>query len=39
MDPRLLQHYEGALAFLRDMGGEVAAEFPKVASRLGLGST
>ena len=39
MDPRLLQHYEGELAFLRDMGGEFAAEFPKVASRLGLGST
>ena len=39
MDPRLLQHYEGELAFMRDMGGEFAAEFPKVASRLGLNST
>ncbi len=39
MDPRLLRLYEGELAFLRDMGSEFAAEFPKVASRLDLGST
>ncbi len=39
MDPRLLRHYESELAFMRDMGGEFAAEFPKIASRLGLGST
>ncbi len=39
MDPRLLQFYESELAFMRDMGGEFAAEFPKVAARLGLGNT
>jgi type VI secretion system protein ImpG len=39
MDPRLLRHYESELQFLRDMGAEFAAEFPKVASRLDLGST
>ena len=39
MDPRLLRFYEGELSFLRDMGTEFAAEFPKVASRLDLGST
>ncbi len=39
MDPRLLRLYEAELAFMRDMGGEFAAEFPKVAARLGLGST
>ena len=39
MDPRLLRFYESELAFMRDMGGEFAAEFPKVASRLGLGNT
>ena len=39
MDPRLLRLYETELAFMRDMGGEFAAEFPKVAARLGLGNT
>jgi type VI secretion system protein ImpG len=39
MDPRLLRLYEGELAFVRDMGSEFAAEFPKIASRLDLGST
>ena len=39
MDPRLLRLYETELAFLRDMGSEFAAEYPKVASRLDLGST
>ncbi len=38
MDPRLLRLYETELAYLRDMGGEFAAEFPKVAGRLNLGS-
>ena len=38
MDPRLLGLYESELAFLRDMGGEFAAEFPKIAGRLGVGS-
>jgi len=36
MDTRLLKHYEGELAFLRDMGGEFAAAYPKIASRLGM---
>ncbi len=39
MDPRLLQLYETELQFMRDMGGEFAGEFPKIASRLGLAST
>ena len=39
MDPRLAAHYENELNFLRDMGAEFAAEFPKVASRLDLGNT
>ncbi len=38
MDPRLMRHYENELAFLRDMGAEFAAEFPKIAARLDLGS-
>jgi len=38
MDPRLLRLYESELAFMRDMGGEFAAEFPKIAGRLNLGS-
>lgn len=36
MDTRLLKHYEGELAFLRDMGGEFAEAYPKIASRLGM---
>lgn len=36
MDTRLLKHYEGELAFLRDMGGEFAQAYPKIASRLGM---
>ena len=39
MDPRLLGLYESELAFVRDMGSEFAAEYPKIASRLDLGST
>ncbi|MBV8911623.1 MAG: type VI secretion system baseplate subunit TssF, partial [Acetobacteraceae bacterium] len=39
MDPRLLRHYEAELAFMRDMGQEFAAEFPKIAARLDLGNT
>lgn len=38
MDPRLLRLYESELAFIRDMGGEFAREFPKIAARLDLGS-
>ena len=36
MDTRLLAHYENELAFLRDMGAEFAAAFPKIAGRLGM---
>lgn len=36
MDTRLLAHYESELAFLRDMGAEFAAAYPKIAARLGL---
>lgn len=36
MDTRLLKHYEGELAFMRDMGAEFAQAYPKIASRLGM---
>ena len=36
MDTRLLSHYENELAFLRDMGAEFAAAYPKIAARLGM---
>jgi len=36
MDPRLLRHYNRELQHLRDMGGEFAKAFPKIAGRLGL---
>ncbi len=36
MDPRLLDYYNRELQFVREMGGEFAKEFPKVAARLGL---
>lgn len=36
MDERLLRLYNEELRFLRDMGNEFAAAFPKVAGRLGL---
>lgn len=36
MDPRLLRYYNRELAHLREMGGEFAAEFPKIAGRLSL---
>jgi type VI secretion system protein ImpG len=36
MDPRLLTYYNRELQHLREMGGEFAQEFPKVAARLGL---
>jgi type VI secretion system protein ImpG len=39
MDPRLLRLYETELAFVREMGTEFAAEYPKIASRLDLGNT
>jgi type VI secretion system protein ImpG len=36
MDPRLLQYYNIELQHLREMGAEFAAEFPKIAARLGM---
>src|SRR5262245_14145561 len=36
MDPRLLKYYNRELTHLREMGGEFAAEFPKIAGRLSL---
>ncbi len=38
MDPRLLRLYEAELAYLREVGGEFARDFPKIAERLSLGS-
>ena len=39
MDTRLLKHYEGELAFIREMGAEFADAYPKIASRLGIEGT
>ena len=36
MDTRLMKHYESELMYLRDMGAEFAAAYPKIASRLGM---
>lgn len=36
MNPKLLRYYETELQHLREMGGEFARDFPKVAGRLGL---
>lgn len=36
MDPRLLRHYNQELAYMREMGAEFAAQFPKIAGRLGM---
>jgi type VI secretion system protein ImpG len=36
MDPRLLQYYKSELEFVREIGAEFAAEYPKIAGRLGL---
>lgn len=36
MDIKLLRYYERELQHLREMGGEFAREFPKIAGRLGL---
>jgi type VI secretion system protein ImpG len=38
MDPRLLKYYNAELQHFREMSGEFAAEFPKVAGRLALDS-
>ena len=37
MDTRLLKHYEQELGFMREMGEEFAAAYPKIAGRLGMG--
>src|SRR5499426_2486372 len=39
MDPRLLRYYSQELQYIREMGAEFAAQFPKIASRLSLDST
>ncbi len=36
MDPRLLRLYNQELQHLREMGAEFAAQFPKIAARLGM---
>jgi type VI secretion system protein ImpG len=36
MDPRLLKYYNHELQHIREMAGEFAQEYPKIASRLGL---
>lgn len=38
MDPKLLHYYNRELRHLREIGGEFAGEFPKIAGRLGLDS-
>ena len=36
MDHRLLSYYNRELQYLRELGGEFAQQFPKIAGRLGL---
>ncbi len=36
MDPRLLAYYNKELGYMREMGAEFAAHYPKVAGRLGM---
>jgi type VI secretion system protein ImpG len=38
MDPRLLKYYNQELQHIRELAGEFAQEFPKIAGRLGLES-
>jgi type VI secretion system protein ImpG len=38
MDQRLLGYYGRELSYLRELGGEFAKQFPKIAGRLGLDS-
>ena len=35
-NPRLLRYYSQELQHLREVGGEFAAQYPKIAGRLGL---
>lgn len=39
MDPRLLDHYNRELLFVREMGAEFARQYPRIAARLGLDDT
>ena len=39
MDPRMLRYYGEELAYMREMGAEFAARFPKIAARLALDTT
>jgi len=39
MNPRLIEYYNRELAYLRELGAEFAAAFPKVAGRLALRDT
>ncbi len=39
MDPRLLEYYNRELQFLREMGAEFAAQYPRMAARLGMEGT
>ena len=36
MDARMLRYYNQELAYMREMGAEFAAAFPKIAGRLGM---
>ncbi|SRR6266851_1804639 len=36
MDPRLLEYYNRELQFIREMGAEFAANYPRIAARLGV---
>ncbi|HEX6243073.1 MAG TPA: type VI secretion system baseplate subunit TssF [Polyangiales bacterium] len=36
MDPRFLRYYERELKQVRELGGEFARDFPKIAGRLGI---
>ena len=36
MNPRFLRYYSQELQHLREVGGEFAQDFPKIAGRLGL---
>ena len=36
MDPRLLKYYNRELQHVRELGAEFAAEYPKIAARLGI---
>lgn len=39
MDPRLLDHYNRELQFVREMGADFARQYPRIAARLGLDGT